>query len=694
MYNKKIKLIILLVVVSFLTISLIPNFNRHVIAADTTTFFSSNDDGYISSDYESDWSDARDATDGSRAFPDASTSSVSMGIVHSTKVGGYSIYRAFFEFDTSSIPSDATITSAYLNIYGFSNNDADVIVIKSTQGDSLTTSDFDEIDFSTPYSSEFTGWSTGGYNNITLNSDFYGDVSTSGNTYLAIVEYDHDYSDSAPVNSEKYFSGCYFSEETGTGKDPYLVITYDTGGGGCGDTLVQHKPDSSEADDWSNLGNAYDTGVGYLETAASTITADSWAYFNYSSPISCADEVHFYASRSGSGSPPVNMDIDVYNEDTSSWMSVIADTDYAEETWHNLSFAGMINNITASSIRVSSDDAGAFTTVFLHDISLWCWEDVEEGININPSSNETPANNGVNLFEDAELSVYVEHDSGTNMDCWINTSTDGVSYSAGKSYENIWNETISYTYENLDWNRTYYWKVEVSDGSDTDSRIYSFQQNGYFPYCALYFNATDSARQKGAHAGTLTTALPWDEIVQFDTDTLGNIYCGMGTLAMLNLTEAENTSLNDSATFKINTIYYHHWQNWDVGGGGTSGGSSVKYGYNVSFPSSEVIDYLEYTTIDFLTNTITNMSSPISGDRALLNAGLWDVDESMATWDNVTDIFNANGEINNSFGIVYKEGAPHTICNYTISSWMILNPPSDIIVCAINNIRRRIQNHP
>jgi hypothetical protein len=97
-----------------------------------------------------------------------------------------------------------------------------------------------------------------------------------------------------------------------------------------GDTLVQHKPDSSEGDDWANLGDAYDTGSDYLRTAAMTMETDSWAYFNFSSTLDCADEVHFYASRTGDAD--VNMDIDAYDVDTSHWTSIIADTDYEKNT--------------------------------------------------------------------------------------------------------------------------------------------------------------------------------------------------------------------------------------------------------------------------------------------------------------------------------------------------------------------------
>ena len=199
----------------------IPVFTKQepLVASSSSTIYSTSDDGYIKIG-DASWDTAHDAALGDSVFPSGFSD---VQAISATYIKGqYSIYRSFFEFDTSGLPDGATITNAYLNIYGYTNTGADVIVIKSTQGATLTIGDFDEIDFNTAYSSEFTGWSSGSYNNITLTDTSF--INKTSYSYCAVVEYDHDYSDSSPTDTNAK-SGCYYSDETGTSKDPYLYTS-------------------------------------------------------------------------------------------------------------------------------------------------------------------------------------------------------------------------------------------------------------------------------------------------------------------------------------------------------------------------------------------------------------------------------------------------------------------------------------
>lgn len=171
------------------------------------------------------WGNTRGAPTGDTC----DTSSVSLATMSSVKVTmellvkTYHIYRSFFDFDTSSLDDSATITGTSLFIRGYNSNSADVIVIQSSQGVSLTVADFDATDW-TAYSSEKTGWSTAGWNEMVLNTAGENAVSLTGHTYMALVQYDNDYLDSEPASAMDEKAGGYYADH-GTNK-PYLNITY------------------------------------------------------------------------------------------------------------------------------------------------------------------------------------------------------------------------------------------------------------------------------------------------------------------------------------------------------------------------------------------------------------------------------------------------------------------------------------
>ena len=118
----------------------------------------------------------------------------------------YVIIRSFFFFDTSGISS--AVASVTLNMRGSTYSSADVIAIKSTAfggdgGTALATSDFyAEIDYSTPYSSELTTWTSVDNNNeYTLNAAALADIKNNDHFTLALVDHDSDYANSEPGGS-------------------------------------------------------------------------------------------------------------------------------------------------------------------------------------------------------------------------------------------------------------------------------------------------------------------------------------------------------------------------------------------------------------------------------------------------------------------------------------------------------------
>lgn len=150
---------------------------------------------------------ARDASTGfGAAQPTSNDAAGSEGIQYKAQSGrgglSYNIYRSFFYFDTSG--NTGTISNVTLNLIGVSAASADVIVVKSTAfggngGSAIDNDDFANVTFATPYSSEFTSWTTTTANiAISLNSTAATDIQNNNYFICAVIEHDHDYSDSDP----------------------------------------------------------------------------------------------------------------------------------------------------------------------------------------------------------------------------------------------------------------------------------------------------------------------------------------------------------------------------------------------------------------------------------------------------------------------------------------------------------------
>ena len=142
-------------------------------------------------------------------------------------------------WSTSGISSN--VASATLKIYGYGQNSARVIAVKSTSDiGTVTTADYDAItgwstgsaDGSgggdnesnvTKYSDELTSWSTSGYNDFTLTGTALANMRDDNYLYVCIMETVHDLRDIAPTGTSR--NGCYFADSSGTSKDPYIDYT-------------------------------------------------------------------------------------------------------------------------------------------------------------------------------------------------------------------------------------------------------------------------------------------------------------------------------------------------------------------------------------------------------------------------------------------------------------------------------------
>tara|TARA_R110000824_G_scaffold124573_1_gene283185 strand:+ start:198 stop:893 length:696 start_codon:yes stop_codon:yes gene_type:complete len=143
----------------------------------------------------------------------------------------YRVHRSFFHFDTSGITD--TLSAGTLKIYFESDvGDANIIVVKSdafTGGsDVLVAADFNNLDFSTAYSSEVDTTATG-LKSITLNAAALADIKDNDDFKFAIINYDYDKLNTAPSSTVYNYVRIYYSDYTGTTRDPQIDYTVVTG---------------------------------------------------------------------------------------------------------------------------------------------------------------------------------------------------------------------------------------------------------------------------------------------------------------------------------------------------------------------------------------------------------------------------------------------------------------------------------
>ena len=202
------------------------------------TIYADSGDGYCYNRRKTTWAGARE-DDASSSVSDTNNpaTGVSVRLSASRSSYRYSIHRSFFAFDTSGISSAPSAATLKLYGYGTEYEDADVIAVKSSwDGSSLAIEDFDAITGFvagssmsgnvTDYSSAYTTWDYSDYNSITLSAAALSDMASLDTFVIAIVNYDYDYLNVAPTSTtDLYYNGLYYTDETGTSKDPYIDYT-------------------------------------------------------------------------------------------------------------------------------------------------------------------------------------------------------------------------------------------------------------------------------------------------------------------------------------------------------------------------------------------------------------------------------------------------------------------------------------
>lgn len=157
------------------------------------------------------WAEARDAAAGTGGSVDGALTSITASLD-----GTFSINRTFANFDTSTIPSTATITGVKLYVHGGSTiqNSPVAVPVLHTGGDTLAGADYDLV------GSEEIGVRqamSNAYIPIPISPKV---INRSGTTYLGLLEaHDFDNDEPAAVHNAVL-------EITTSGKEMYLEIEY------------------------------------------------------------------------------------------------------------------------------------------------------------------------------------------------------------------------------------------------------------------------------------------------------------------------------------------------------------------------------------------------------------------------------------------------------------------------------------
>jgi hypothetical protein len=147
----------------------------------------------------------------------------------------YYISRGFLKFDVSSLPdSNLLINSAVLSLVLESSQNPSTFslqIFESSVSDGST--DLTSGDWSAFFSTEFgskalSGWTTGSYQDVTLNSSGRDYIKNRSAGYAKFaIRHSRESSGSVPSNTS--IALLYSADQSGTSFDPKLVITYSLG---------------------------------------------------------------------------------------------------------------------------------------------------------------------------------------------------------------------------------------------------------------------------------------------------------------------------------------------------------------------------------------------------------------------------------------------------------------------------------
>lgn len=177
-------------------------------------------DGIINSAKRFDW--PRSGRGGGHANAIASIGQVLAS--NKDVINRYFRTRAFFAFDTSGIPDQATILHVRLLLWGSTKANAKVVAQKGLQGLVLNGGNY--VSFSGPEYGH-TDWKTDHLNTIDFNTQGIGAINRSGMTFICCREYEHDFLNNPPPPGQEFSASFFMSNVEDATKHPCLEISYE-----------------------------------------------------------------------------------------------------------------------------------------------------------------------------------------------------------------------------------------------------------------------------------------------------------------------------------------------------------------------------------------------------------------------------------------------------------------------------------
>jgi len=117
-------------------------------------------------------------------------------------------------FDVSSITASNTITAATLKVWNPGGGaPTDTIIVKGSawggngSTTTLSTANYNDLDFSTAYSAKDLSWAGASYNDFSLNGTAISDMNSNGYLNCFLIEGDYDYDGQSPVIDDGPYQG-------------------------------------------------------------------------------------------------------------------------------------------------------------------------------------------------------------------------------------------------------------------------------------------------------------------------------------------------------------------------------------------------------------------------------------------------------------------------------------------------------
>ncbi len=183
------------------------------------------------------FSDLVSSSSGTSANPSGDIGNVSYIASYADTDKWLGIIRAIFLFDTSSLTSSATISSAVMSIFGNNKADnlgitpnVDIYTSSPTANNDLQVSDYSQIGTTSQTGSpiSYSSWNVSSYNDFTFNATGIGNISKTGISKFGARNANYDVANNTPSWTASL--NCYlqarFADYTGTNNDPKLVVTY------------------------------------------------------------------------------------------------------------------------------------------------------------------------------------------------------------------------------------------------------------------------------------------------------------------------------------------------------------------------------------------------------------------------------------------------------------------------------------